>query len=119
MARYSMRPLPTCEARPPWPGPPGSRRPRRDGQEEAGFLGIKFRGQDLNLRPPGYEPGELPLLHPGINPYLTAGAAAALPLPPLWPRNVRVGANSPSLCPTMSSVTKTFMNWRPLWTKKV
>src|SRR5262249_39957636 len=24
-----------------------------------------FRGQDLNLRPPGYEPGELPLLHPG------------------------------------------------------
>src|SRR5271170_3029854 len=26
-----------------------------------------FRGEDLNLRPPGYEPGELPLLHPGIN----------------------------------------------------
>ena len=24
---------------------------------------------------------------------------------PAWPRNVRVGANSPSLCPTMSSVT--------------
>src|SRR5207245_11522436 len=62
----------------------------------------EFRGQDLNLRPPGYEPGELPLLHPGINPYLDA----ALPFPPLWPRNVRVGENSPSLCPTMSSVTK-------------
>lgn len=26
----------------------------------------EFRGQDSNLRPPGYEPGELPLLHPGI-----------------------------------------------------
>ena len=27
----------------------------------------EFPGQDLNLRPPGYEPGELPLLHPGMN----------------------------------------------------
>src|SRR5262249_1821037 len=45
-------------------------------------------------------------------------AAAALALPPLWPLNRRVGANSPSLWPTMSSVTYSFMNCRPLWTRK-
>src|SRR5262245_23856785 len=44
---------------------------------------------------------------------------AALALPPLWPRNVRVGENSPSLCPTISSVMKTLMNCRPLCTRKV
>src|SRR5512139_1828931 len=38
---------------------------------------------------------------------------------PEWPWNVRVGENSPSLCPTMFSVTKTGMNFRPLWTAKV
>src|SRR5262245_33367304 len=48
-----------------------------------------------------------------------AAAAAAAFLPPLWPLNVRVGANSPSLWPTMSSVTNTRPNWRPLWTRKV
>src|SRR5215470_8345986 len=86
---------------------------------------LKFRGQDLNLRPPGYEPGELPLLHPGINLskegvfinlYL---AAAAFALPPLWPRNIRVGANSPSLWPIMSSVTNNLTNCRPLWIMNV
>ena len=38
---------------------------------------------------------------------------------PPCPRNVRVGANSPSLCPTMSSVMNTFMKRFPLWTMKV
>src|SRR5205809_818834 len=40
-------------------------------------------------------------------------------LSPEWPWNVRVGANSPSLWPTMRSVTKTGTNLRPLWTAKV
>src|SRR6476620_9522322 len=48
-----------------------------------------------------------------------AAAAACLALPPLWPLKVRVGANSPSLCPTMSSVTYTLRNCLPLWTRNV
>ena len=36
-----------------------------------------------------------------------------------WPWKVRVGANSPSLWPTMFSVTNTGMNLRPLCTAKV
>src|SRR5207237_5025945 len=52
-------------------------------------------------------------------PHALGPAAAALALPPLWPRKVRVGANSPSLWPTMSSVTYSLMNCRPLWMAKV
>src|SRR6185312_9254455 len=59
--------------------------------------------------------------------FFAAGAAGfgAAPAPtrplrsPEWPWNVRVGANSPSLCPTMFSVTNTGTNLRPLWTAKV
>src|SRR6185295_15241633 len=40
-------------------------------------------------------------------------------LSPVWPWKVRVGANSPSLWPTMFSVTNTGMNLRPLWTANV
>jgi len=36
-------------------------------------------------------------------------------LSPEWPLKVRVGANSPSLCPTIFSVTNTGTNKRPLW----
>src|SRR5947209_6024396 len=67
-----------------------------------------------------------------VIPYLAAGAAGAAagapgPAPPglaaflspVWPWKVRVGANSPSLCPTMFSVTNTGMNLRPLCTAKV
>jgi hypothetical protein len=28
--------------------------------------GLGLRGKDLNLRPLGYEPNELPLLHPAV-----------------------------------------------------
>src|SRR5262245_4439940 len=35
----------------------------------------------------------------------------------VWPRKTRVCANSPSLWPTMSSVTNTLMCVRPLWTR--
>src|SRR2546422_5716750 len=38
---------------------------------------------------------------------------------PLWPRNSRVGENSPSLCPTMFSVTYTGTNLLPLCTANV
>src|SRR3546814_19917499 len=37
----------------------------------------------------------------------------------VWPWKVRVGENSPNLCPTISSVTFTGMNLLPLWTPKV
>src|SRR5438093_6566920 len=30
------------------------------------FTGPRLRGKDLNLRPLGYEPNELPLLHPAV-----------------------------------------------------
>ena len=50
-----------------------------------------------------------------------AGAASGpdLLLVAEWPWKVRVGENSPSLWPTMFSVTKTGMNFRPLCTAKV
>jgi hypothetical protein len=42
------------------------------------------------------------------------GAPGAVALRPLWPRKIRVGENSPSLWPTMSSCTNTFRNLFPL-----
>ena len=39
--------------------------------------------------------------------------------PPEWPLNIRVGLNSPSLCPTMSSETNTLWNTLPLCTSNV
>src|SRR5580700_5540637 len=36
-----------------------------------------------------------------------------------WPLKVRVGENSPSLCPTIFSVTYTGINFLPLWTASV
>src|SRR5205823_9513312 len=39
--------------------------------------------------------------------------------PPAWPRKWRVGANSPSLWPTMFSLMKTGTCFRPSWTATV
>src|SRR5690242_12977121 len=46
-------------------------------------------------------------------------AASFFDVLPPCPRNVRVGANSPSLWPTISSVTYTLRWVRPLWTRNV
>src|SRR6185436_6484786 len=56
--------------------------------------------------------------------YFAGGAAAGAPglatfFSAEWPTKVRVGLNSPSLWPTMFSVTYTGMNLRPLCTAKV
>jgi len=50
---------------------------------------------------------------------LVASSAATLDPAPPWARKIRVMENSPNLCPTISSVTKTLMNVLPLWTLKV
>src|SRR5690348_4930424 len=56
--------------------------------------------------------------HIGTHHFLPAAGAAAF-LSPLWPLKVRVTANSPSLCPTMFSLTSTGTCRRPLWTAMV
>src|SRR5262249_38035251 len=81
---------------------------------EAGLLGGEA---DVSTRGARFHPH-----HP-----LAAGAGAApgaapstLPLrSPECPWKIRVGENSPSLCPTAFSVTNTGMNFRPLCTAKV
>ena len=47
------------------------------------------------------------------------GTQISLRVMPPWALNVRVGANSPSLCPTMFSVTYTATNALPLCTLNV
>src|SRR4030043_494246 len=57
-----------------------------------------------------------------ILPFTCYGAAFPLILvfrSPECPWKVRVGENSPNLCPTISSVMKTGINFFPLWTAKV
>src|SRR5437660_3686455 len=54
-----------------------------------------------------------------INPYFPAGFADFSTFLPLWPLNVRVIENSPSLWPTMFSEMYTGTNLRPLWTAMV
>src|SRR5438105_5625139 len=70
------------------------------------YFGAGAAGAAAGAGAPGAETGPPPV-----------GALAFLS--PVWPWKVRVGANSPSLWPTMFSVTNTGMNLRPLWTAKV
>src|ERR1022692_4244162 len=51
--------------------------------------------------------------------YFAGAAAPTRALPPLWPLNMRVGENSPSLCAIMSSVTNSFVKFLPLWIMNV
>ena len=96
------------------------------GQEPQELQGLvqRFAAHERGERPnlPGRHIGKSMVccvLHGSCAPfYLAAPAAAALALPPLCPLNVRVGANSPSLWPTMSSVTYSFMKTLPLWMAK-
>jgi len=60
-----------------------------------------------------------PAFAAGAGPGPAPGPALATFFSAEWPMKVRVGANSPSLWPTMFSVTKTGMNFRPLCTAKV
>src|SRR6185436_15446482 len=88
-------------------------------QHQAGFLrrGADVLGGGLGVA------HDAPPLPPPAPPPAPAGAddaaaatCAAFSALVVWPLNCRVGANSPSLCPTMFSVMYTGMNFLPLWT---
>src|SRR5262245_5204432 len=77
-----------------------------------------MRQDSLYFSLPPLPPGGA--LAPGPAAGATAPSSVARPSFLLvWPRNMRVWLNSPSLWPTMSSVTNTSRNARPLWTWKV
>src|ERR1039457_1040696 len=63
--------------------------------------------------PPPADPAPPPAGAPGAPATPAALSSAAFTA---WPLNVRVGANSPSLCPTICSVTYTGINFLPLCT---
>src|ERR1700687_922588 len=85
-----------------------------------GCVAISFPPYALGAAPDGPAPPELaPAGAPapaaaGIAPAAFSSAALTE-----WPLKVRVGANSPSLCPTICSVTYTGMNFFPLCTAMV
>src|SRR5205814_846008 len=103
--------------------------PADETEHEAGLL---RRGPDVACRclrfdhdelpaPAGFAapaPAPAPAPVPGA-PGAAATAAARSATRVVWPLNKRVGANSPSLWPTMFSVTYTGMNFPPLCTASV
>src|SRR5262249_20201310 len=86
-------------------------------EHQAGLLG---RRPDVARGGVGFDRHHAPAFGAAAPAPAPAGAAAAtaaaLSLFVVCPLNCRVGANSPSLCPTMFSVTYTGMNLRPLCT---
>src|SRR5205814_7552464 len=52
------------------------------------FSRPRLRGKDLNLRPLGYEPNELPLLHPAVFIHYTVLDGGRQ-----WGRTARIGVN--------------------------
>src|SRR3954466_9103159 len=78
-------------------------------RDQAALLGREANAVQLGLN-----------LHCRSLPYFFGGPdGAATFLSAEWPLKVRVSANSPSLCPTMFSVTYTGMCCLPLWTAMV
>src|SRR5512135_133285 len=92
----------------------------QDGQGLAdGALGDEVGHEPALLGAHAHEPGH------GVGEGRGGGRAHVFPtfsclaVLEVWPLKWRVGENSPSLCPTMFSVTNTGMNFRPLWTPMV
>src|SRR5262249_7307733 len=86
-------------------------RPRLRNAAPADVLRDKPRLAGRHAHPLRHGADLLLCLHSTHQPRLTSVLRS-----PEWPRKLRVGANSPSLCPTICSLMKTGTCLRPSWT---